>query len=111
MTAYPHLVAEYIQYDDAAPFEPLQLACAVKDYETVSSMYGTLTAIVRYWMRYKVDNKLITLSFGLGSDVAVNSILGLPTLRQWGKILNFADNKFLAPKLNKQFPLHYEPTK
>lgn len=26
---YPHLVAEYIRYDNANPFEPLQLACAI----------------------------------------------------------------------------------
>ena len=39
MTAQPHLVAEYIQYDDSNPFKPLQLACEIKDMESVESMH------------------------------------------------------------------------
>ena len=31
MTEHTYLVAECIQYDDATSFQPLQLACAVKD--------------------------------------------------------------------------------
>ena len=81
MTAHPHLVAEYIQYDDTTPFQPIQLACAVRDLEKVESMHGKLTEIVRYWLRYQVNDKYTILSFGLGADVAVNSIVGLPTLR------------------------------
>ena len=81
ITDHPHLVAEYIQYDDANPFQPLQLACAVKDLKNTESMHGKLTAIVRYWMRYKVENKFTMLYFGLGADVAANSIIFLPTLR------------------------------
>ena len=111
ITTHPHLVAEYIQYDDATPFQPLQLACAVRDLDTVKSMYGKLTAVVRYCLRYAVNGKRFTLSFGLGVDVAVNSIVGLPTLRQWGGTLDFNTNKFVATKLNRQFPLYYEPTK
>ena len=44
-------------------------------------MHGKLTSIVRYWLRYQVNNKYITLSFDLGADVAINSIIGLPTSR------------------------------
>ena len=31
ITTQPHLVAEYIQFDDSMPFEPLQPYCAVED--------------------------------------------------------------------------------
>ena len=31
MTQHPTLVAEYIQYDDVHPFQPLQLQCTVND--------------------------------------------------------------------------------
>lgn len=51
-------------------------------------------------LHYQVDNKYITLSFGLGADVAVNYIVSLPTLRQWGGNLNFGNNIFVAPRLN-----------
>ena len=31
MNSHPHLVAKYIQFDDAHHFEPLRLHCAVAD--------------------------------------------------------------------------------
>ena len=49
MTTYPEIVAEYIQYVDNKPFEPIQLSCAVQDLDTVQAEHGKLTAIVRYW--------------------------------------------------------------
>ena len=74
-------------------------------------MNDKLAAIIRYWLRYAVNGKRVTLSFGLSVDVAVNSIVGLPTLRQWGGTLDFNTNKFVVTKFNRQFPLHYDPTK
>ena len=74
-TAHPHLVDEYIQYKNSNPFQFLQLAYAVKDLESIESMYRELIDIVRYWLRYQVDTRFITLSFGLVADVAVNLII------------------------------------
>ena len=65
MTKYPHLVAEYIQYDDSSPFEPLKLHCAVEDLVSIESLHGKLTAIVRYWIQYTKNGKQEILSFGL----------------------------------------------
>ena len=48
MTTSPEIVAEYIQYDDINPFEPIQLSCAVQDLNTVQAEHGKLTAIVSY---------------------------------------------------------------
>ena len=74
-------------------------------------MHGELTALVRYHLRYQLKGRPVVISFGLGADVAVNSIIGLPTLRQWGGLLDFCSNKFVAPAINTGFPLLYEPTK
>ena len=51
------------------------------------------------------------LLFGLGTGVVVNSIIGLPILRQWGGNLDFNTNAFIATHINTCFPLHCEPTK
>ena len=74
-------------------------------------MHGKLTALVRYHLRYQLTGLPVIISFGLGADVAVNSIIGLPTLRQWGGLLDFNANKFVATSINTQFPILYEPTK
>ena len=104
MAQYPHLVTKYIYYNDATPFQPLQLQYTIKDLEKVESMHGKLTAIVRYWSCYKKNNKPALLSFGLDVNVAVNStIIGIPTLRQWGVFLDLSENNFTARSL-KNFP-------
>ena len=46
-----------------------------------------------------MDNKCITLSFVLGADVVVKSIIGLSPLRQWGGNIDFGKNMFVVPKL------------
>ena len=49
--------------------------------------------------------------FGLGAVVAVNTIIGLPTLRQWGSSIDLGLNMLTAPALKIKFQLHYELTK
>ena len=47
MTTHPLIVAEYIQYDDSKPFQPLQLQCAVNSLNATESMHGKITAVLR----------------------------------------------------------------
>ena len=88
MTMHPHLVAEYIKFDDSRPFEPLQLHCTVADLEQAKSIHGRLT-IVRYWLLYEQDGKGVLLLFGLGDSVTVKSIVGIPTIKAWKSIFVF----------------------
>ena len=111
MSTHPHLVAEYIQFDDVTPFEPLQLHCAVTDLFKTESMHGKLTDIVRYWLRYKNDDKNVVLSFGLGASVTVNSIVGVPTIKAWKCLFDFDSHELIARGLNTKFPLVYEVTR
>ena len=110
MTKYPHIVSEYIQYNDSEPFEPLQLEVAVTDKDKIEEQSGRLTAIVRYQLRYHQGGKPFILSFGLGEDVRVNSIIGIPTIRQWGGVFDFGSSTFIAKSLNTKFALQYETT-
>jgi len=111
MTKYPHLVAEYIQFDDSRPFEPLKLHCAVEDLVATETLHGKLTSIVRYWIRYSKNGKKEILSFGLGDSVAVNSLVGIPTIKRWQCLLDFEDNSMIARGLNTKFPFIFEATK
>lgn len=112
MTKYPGIVAKYIQYDNAEPFEPIKLAVALQDLDGCDSMKSKLTAIVRYWTPYMdQDNKHQLISFGLGECISVNSIIGLPQLRAWQASVCFHTNFLLSMLLKRQFPLIYEPTK
>ena len=109
ITQHPHLVAEYIQYDDSHPFEPIQLQCAVDDNATDLADQNKLTAIVRYHTPYTdAEGKPVLLSFGLGAHVAVRSILGKPTLKAWQCSIDFGTDKLICPTLGRRFDMHYE---
>lgn len=108
ITRNPELVQEYIQHDDAEPFEPIKLLCAVEDKPDTTSTTdtGRLTAVVRYKTPYTTtEGKPVLLSFGLGADVAVRTIIGLPTLREWKAVVDFADNTLTVHNLKKRFTL------
>ena len=111
MTTYLELVAEYIQFDNQHPFEPLQLHCAVEDLAVMESIHGNLKAIVLYWLWYGMTGKKVLLSFGLGDSIAVNSIVGVPTIKSWKTVLDFTSDTLLVKGLNTEFLLVYEATK
>lgn len=79
-TTYPQIIKDWVEFDDREKFEPLALNCALKDLKNTESNVGKLTALVTYLTRYtSIDNDPITLSFGLGNEIAVNAIVGKPT--------------------------------
>ena len=109
ITTNPNIVESYIQFDDENPFDPIALNCAVdKNPSTHTDMGNKLTAMVTYKTRYFDDkHNPVTLSFGLGANVAVNAIIGKPTLHQWRCVLDFDSNSLISRDLNTKFPLNY----
>ena len=67
ITAHPEIVSRYIQYDDENPFEPIQLNCAVEDYENMKDTYGNIKSLVVYNTNYFHPNstKRIQIEFSL----------------------------------------------
>ena len=108
ITQHPHLVESYEQFDDANPFRPITLDCAVPQSEAEKTT-GKLTAVVTYKTRYMDEQgKRLTLSFGLGAAIRVNAIIGLPTLRKWKIVLDI-DGKIASSKLiNCYFDLKFQ---
>ena len=107
MTKHPYIVSSYEQFDDENPFDPLSLSCAVT-MDEISATYGKLTAVVTYHTQYKdLEGNPITLSFGLGASVAVNAIVGLPTIRKWKACIDIGMDVVNCKLMNLIFPIHY----
>ena len=111
VTQNPELVTEYIQFADTYPFDPIQVHCALEYLATIKSMYGKITVIVCYWLRYKQDGRCVLLSFGLGDSVAVHSLNGILTIKVWKVLLDFELDSMIARDVHVQFPLIFEATK
>ena len=116
-TKHPEIVVEFIEYNDPNPFQPLQLLCALKgtgstDKHTQAEIdvANSLTAIVRYRTPYTYQStgKQCILSFGLGENVSVNSILGLPQLKAWQADVLFRSKWLQAHDLGLTFHLEYQ---
>ena len=68
-----------------------------------------MTAVVRYWTQYNTaDGKPVVLSFALGDDVNVNTIIGLPTLKAWNADILLSTNQVAAWNISTRFPVQYE---
>ena len=107
MTKHPYIVCSYEQYNNENPFDPLSLSCAVT-MDKVSATYGKLTAVVTYHTQYTdTDGTPITLAFELGTSVAVNAIVSLPTIRKRKACIDIGQNIVNSKLMNLIFPIHY----
>ena len=79
------------------------------DVKDVESNVGKLTTIVAYYIRYKSIGKLsLLLSFGLGNEVAVNAIIGKPTLKELKDCVDFVKDICTSEELMLQFDMKYK---
>ena len=53
---------------------------------------------------------MIILSFGLGDSISVNAIIGLPTFKTWGLILDLSCDRASSKLLNVDFDLNFQHT-
>ena len=85
ITTKPEIFHNFIQFDDKNSFYPIILNCALgQDRNTPlpDNLAKHLTSIVTHKTHYVDDNdESVNLSFGLGRDIAVNSIIVKPTLK------------------------------
>jgi hypothetical protein len=112
MRQNPETVASFERFDDANPFEPIKLGGAIRhpdDYN--ESVHGQLTAIIRYKTPYVDHNgRPVRISFGLGNDMTVNTILGMPIIKDLGMIPNFRDGSVVCEDTAATFTLRYHAT-
>ena len=87
----------------------MSLNCAVEDIKTAESNAGKLTAMVTYFTRYMdISSWPVVISFGLGHDVAVNAIVGKPTLKSWKGCIDFSSDTFTSEELKLTFSIDYK---
>jgi hypothetical protein len=107
MSTNPEVVAEYLEFDDANPFEPVKLGGAIRDPAGLAlEHHGDLTAVIRYYTPYATsDGDPITISFALGVDVTVNTIFGLPMLQDLGSVIALDSAVLHSRCLDLDFPI------
>ena len=78
ITIFSHIIESYEQFNDPKLFCLIALDCTILASEA-EKVTGKLTDVVNYKTRYTDKNgKPLTLSFGLGKSINVNTIISLP---------------------------------
>lgn len=112
MTKFPSIVESYTRFDDTQGWEKIRLTVATKNPEkgvnTSLGHSGALTSIVRYHTPFTLCNgQPYILAIVLGSDVAVNTILGIPDIHKeyLGGVIDINDMKFSCKGIGQIFRL------
>ena len=72
--------------------------------------HGQMSAVIRYKTRYIVAGKgPFILSFVLGNDINLRSVVGLPTLLVMSAEINFVKGLLSFIELNRSFPIELQP--
>lgn len=107
ITNFPEIVHSYEEYNGSNPFSPIVLEGVTSTGDNSDFETGKLTAIVTYYTRYTVNGKALTISFGLGDSIAVNGIIGLPTLREWKMVLDIDEGIAYSKLLNLRWNMEF----
>ena len=100
MIKHPSLFSEFVQYDNADPFDPIILQCAVADLVKAENDHGKITYVVCYWKPYTfTGGKPVLLLFGVGAGIKFCSIIGLPTICQWGCMIDLGNGMLISPEI------------
>ena len=111
MSQCPDIVDDFLQCGKDTEYDVVHLLAAL-DLEDIQkdANHGQMTAVIRYMTLYVVDGKgPFILSFALGNDVSLRSVLGLPTLLAMGADINLAKGLLSCIELNRYFPLDLQP--
>ena len=108
ITISPEIVHIYEHHSDVNPFQPILLYCAIPTADAALDK-NKLTAVITYYTRYvDCDGNKLKLSFGIAESIAVNAIIGLPTIWEWKLVLDVDANRASSKLLDVYFDLNFQ---
>ena len=109
----PAAVASYEEFNGVNPFDPIKLEGALLDPEEYcADKHSILSAVITYHTPLKLSNgEPVTISFALGKDTSIDTIIGIPFIKEMKLELRFDPERYLSHVLKKQFAVNYVETK
>lgn len=86
------LITSFEHFEDASPFEPIKLGGNIHHPDGYNEpLHGQLVMFICYKMLPYMDHNrnVIQISFDFGNDMTVNTILGMPIIKDLGMTPNF----------------------
>jgi hypothetical protein len=113
MRENPDIVAIFECFDNSNPFEPIKLGGAIRNPDDCNkTLHGQLTAIICYKTPCVARNgSPVRVSFGLGNNMTVNTILGMPVIKDLGMLPNFRTALVTCKDTAATFDIHHHETR
>ena len=86
-------IAEYVEYGPGTPYNSITLYTAIENNNGAPSHDGDLTVVIIYrTVCTTLEENHIVISFGIGNNVTVNAIIGLPVLKAFEVLVDLQYN-------------------
>ena len=94
------------------PFDPIKLCGALLDLSDYNvEKHGILSAVITYHTPFKsTEGKPITFSVALGADMSVDTIIGIPFIKELALELRLVTPTLIAHNIRTTFPVIYRET-
>ena len=111
MSQCPGMVDEYFECSAGTEYDVVKLLVALDLKRTQQSVnHGRMTAVIRYRTSYLINNTSpLILSFALGKDVTLRSVLGISCLLKIATVVDLVNGQLRCSELNQQFMLQLDP--
>ena len=109
----PEIVHSYEDFNGDKPFDPIQLSGAIINPDNYdASSHGILSAVIRYKTPYvhATTKEPVLLAFALGTDMSVNSIIGLPFILDIELELRVKPILYVAHAIESTFKVDFNET-
>ena len=112
MKKCPQAVESFEDFNGCNPFEPIKPMGAITNPAIYDKeQHGILSAVIRYRTPYMLNTgQPFVLCFALGSDMSVNTILGVLGILEVALEPRFVKNEFLAHNIRAKFKIVYKET-
>ena len=105
MTQCPNTIEEYIECGSGSKWDSLNLEGAIYTDMGNNNNHGAVTVLIRYRTPFLIDGSPLIIIFGLGEDVSLCTVLGLPVMLLLRKFLDFTTRTLTCSKFNVDFSL------
>ena len=99
----PSMVTKYLECGANTEYDVVQLFAVLDLKGTHQPIdHGSMNLVIRYRTPYLINNtSLLIISFALGNDVVLRSILGIPCLLVMSVVVDLVQGQVVCSELNQ----------
>lgn len=105
-THVPSTISKFVEFDPSTPYDAITFCTAIIDDIDTPSPVSILTLVVKCHTPYAAsEGNPVILSFGIGNNIAMKSIIKIPALKSFVTLVNLHHNTLNCKSIRHIFRL------